>query len=441
MSHMKAAVVGAGWAGLAAATALREAGAHVTVFEAGRTPGGRARRVAQPGFDTMLDNGQHILLGAYTQTLALMRRLGRNPDTLLLRRPLRLASLDGLFRLSASALPPPWQGAVALLTARGLRWRDKLAAIRFVRSLQACNWKPLAVWTVAELLRHRRQPPAVVDQLWTPICLAALNTPPEEASAELFARVLQDALAGTSRDSDMLLPCVDLSSLWPDAATLHLTVRYHSTVRRMLIDSASVVVNDERFDTAVLAIPPQIAARLLEDAPPAQGMLELLRDLHSFDHQPIATLNLKLTRPWPLPEPMLMLRENPARNHWGQWIFDRSRLTGRGAELAVVASAARTLADIPKEAAIAALVEQIRGQAAVGGLPPLPAIEQSELYVEKRATFTARPRQPRPRNATPWPRLALAGDWTDTGYPGVLEGAVRSGLQAAEVLLAQRSSP
>jgi len=441
MSHMKAAVVGAGWAGLAAATALREAGAHVTVFEAGRTPGGRARRVAQPGFDTMLDNGQHILLGAYTQTLALMRRLGRNPDTLLLRRPLRLASLDGLFRLSSPALPPPWHGAAALLTARGLRWRDKLAAIRFVRSLQACRWKPLPVWTVAELLRHRRQPPAVIDQLWTPICLAALNTPPEEASAELFARVLQDALAGTSHDSDMLLPCVDLSSLWPDAATLHLTVRYHSTVRRMLIESGSVVINDERFDAAVLAVPPQIAARLLEDAPPAQGMTELLRDLQSFEHQPIATLNLKLAQPWPLPEPMLMLRENPERNHWGQWIFDRSRLTGRGAELAAVASAARTLADMPKAAAIAALVEQIRGQAAVGGLPAMPAIEQAELYVEKRATFTARPRQPRPRNATPWPRLALAGDWTDTGYPGVLEGAVRSGLQAAEALLAQRSSP
>jgi squalene-associated FAD-dependent desaturase len=436
MSHMKAAVVGAGWSGLAAATALREAGAHVTVFEAGRTPGGRARRVAQPGFDTMLDNGQHILLGAYAQTLALMRRLGRNPDTLLLRRPLRLASLDGFFQLTAPALPSPWHGAAALLTARGLSWRDKFAAIRFVRSLQACGWKPLSVWTVAELLRHRRQPAAVVDRLWTPICLAALNTPPEEASAELFARVLKDALAGPSRDSDMLLPCVDLSSLWPDAATLHLTVRYHSTVRHMLIDSDSVVVNDERFDTAVLAVPPQIAARLLDDAPPAQGTPELLRDLQSFDHQPIATLNLKLAQPWPLPEPMLMLRENPERNHWGQWLFDRSRLTGRGAELAVVASAARTLADMPKAAAVAALVEQIRGQAAVGGLPALPAIEQAELYVEKRATFSARPRQPRPRNATPWTRLALAGDWTDTGYPGVLEGAVRSGLQAAEVLLA-----
>jgi len=101
----------------------------------------------------------------------------------------------------------------------------------------------------------------------------------------------------------------------------------------------------------------------------------------------------------------------------------------------VVASAARALAGMSKEAAMAALVEQVREQAHAGGLPAMPAVEQSELFIEKRATFTARPRQPRPQNATPWPTLTLAGDWTDTGYPAVLEGAVRSGLQAAKVLL------
>ncbi|WP_154588646.1 FAD-dependent oxidoreductase, partial [Bordetella pertussis] len=99
---MKVAVIGAGWAGLAASVALREADAKVTVFEAGRTPGGRARRVVHPEFGDDLDNGQHILLGAYGETLALMRRLG-----LLMRRPLRLASLDGGFRLSAPPLPAP----------------------------------------------------------------------------------------------------------------------------------------------------------------------------------------------------------------------------------------------------------------------------------------------------------------------------------------------
>ena len=161
--------------------------------------------------------------------------------------------------------------------------------------------------------------------------------------------------------------------------------------------------------------------------------------LQSFDYQPIATLNLKLVQPWPLPEPMLMLREDRARNHWGQWLFDRSFLTGRNkqAELAVVASAAQALAEMPKTEAVAALIEQLRAQAADGGLPAMPAVEQAELFVEKRATFMARPRQPRPKNATPWPALALAGDWTDTGYPGVLEGSVRSGLQAAEALLAR----
>jgi len=436
----KAAVIGAGWAGLAAATALHEAGAHVTVFEAGRTPGGRARRVVQPGFDTLLDNGQHILLGAYTETLALMRRLGRNPDTPLMRRPLRLAGLDGRFRLSAPTLPSPWHGAAAILAARGLSWRDKFAAMRFVRSLQAGNWNPPAVWTVAELLRFRHQPDNLVEKLWTPLCLAALNTPPEEASAALFARVLEGTLAGGLRDSDLLLPCVDLSALWPDTATLQLTMRYHNTVRQLRIDEHSVIINNgERFEAAVLAVPPTIVTRLIEPALEAHGAgaQPLLQALRSFDYQPIATLNLKLAQPWSLPEPMMMLREDRERSHLGQWLFDRSRLSGRSAkaELAVVASAARALAGMSKEAAMAALIEQVREQARAGGLPAMPAVEQSELFIEKRATFTARPRQPRPQNATPWPALTLAGDWTDTGYPAVLEGAVRSGLHAAKVLL------
>src|SRR5690606_28005009 len=148
---MKAAVIGAGWAGLAACAALREAGAQVTVFEAGRTPGGRARRVVHPEFGSQLDNGQHILLGAYDQTLALMRRLGRNPAALLMRRSLRLASLDGRFRLAAPPLPAPWHAAAALLTARGLSWRDRLDAMRLMRGLKKMAWTPPRDWTVAQL--------------------------------------------------------------------------------------------------------------------------------------------------------------------------------------------------------------------------------------------------------------------------------------------------
>lgn len=437
----KVAVIGAGWAGLAASAALKEAGKDVTVFEAGRTPGGRARRVIHPDFGGQLDNGQHILLGAYDQTLALMRRLGRNPDTLLMRRPLQLASLDGRFRLSAPPLPAPLHAAAALLTARGLPWRDRFAALRLMRGLKKMAWRPPRDWTVTKLLAHFQQPDTLIEQLWAPLCLAALNTPRNEASASLYARILQDSLTGHRRHSDLLLPCVDLSALWPDAVALHAKMRYGATVRQLTPSALGIDINRERFDAAVLAVSPSVAARLLAQPLHEAGAPGLLNALRAFDYQPIATLNLKLATPWALPEPMMMLREDPARGHAGQWLFDRSRLTGRSqnGELAIVTSASRDLANENRDVVIGNLTAQVAEQAArhPARLPPMPKVTVAELFIEKRATFSAIPGLIRPLNTTPWSTLTLAGDWTDTGYPGVLEGAVRSGQRAAQILLSR----
>ncbi|MBB1626679.1 hydroxysqualene dehydroxylase HpnE [Achromobacter sp. UMC71] len=435
---MKAAVIGAGWAGLAASVALREAGAKVTVFEAGHTPGGRARRVFHDGFESPLDNGQHLLSGAYKHTLALMRRVGRNPDALLMRRPLRLASLDGRFHLSAPRLPAPLHMAVAILRARGLSWADRLATLRLMRGLRTMSWKPPRDWTVQQLLHYHAQSDTLIRQVWEPLCLAALNTPLATACAGLFARVLRDSLAGRREDSDLLMPCTDLSALWPDAAARLVTMRYGSTVRQLQPAEDGIDINQERFDAAVLAVPPAFAARLLEGPLRAAGATGLLDALRAFDYLPIATLNLRLAEPWRLPEPMMMLREEPARGHVGQWLFDRAQLAGdaQAGELAVVASAATTLTERNRQQSIEALIDQVAEQAAAypQRLPPMPEVSAAELFIEKRATFAAVPGLSRPLNTTPWPTLALAGDWTDTGYPGVLEGAVRSGLEAARVL-------
>ncbi|MFD4840557.1 hydroxysqualene dehydroxylase HpnE [Achromobacter sp. NPDC058515] len=435
---MKAAVIGAGWAGLAASVALREAGAKVTVFEAGHTPGGRARRVFHGDFDAPLDNGQHLLSGAYKHTLALMRRVGRNPDALLMRRPLRLASLDGRFRLSAPRLPAPLHMAAAILRARGLSWADRLATLRLMRGLKAMSWTPPRDWTVLHLLHYHQQSDVLIRQIWDPLCLAALNTPIATASAALFARVLRDSLAGAREDSDLLLPCTDLSALWPDAAARQVTMRYGSTVRQLLPSADGIDINQERFDAAVLAVPPTFAARLLDAPLREAGATGLLDALKAFDYLPIATLNLRLADPWRLPEPMMMLREDASRGHIGQWLFDRAQLAGdvKAGELAVVASAATGIGDRNRRQVIEAMIDQVAEQAAShpSRLPPLPEISAAELFIEKRATFAAVPGLTRPLNSTPWPTLALAGDWTDTGYPGVLEGAVRSGLQAARVL-------
>ncbi len=446
-SRRRVAVVGAGWAGLAAAVALHDGGCAVTVLEAGRTPGGRARRVVHPGFDLPLDNGQHILLGAYTDTLALMRRLGRDPRRLLARLPLALTSLDGAFRLRAPRLPAPLHAAVALLCARGLDGATRLAALRLMRGLQRARWEVPATDTVATLLARYRQPAPAVRWLWEPLCLAALNTPGAQASARLFAHVLRDSLAGRRAASDLLLPRADLSALWPDAAAALCDMRHGVTVRTVEPCADDVRIDGERYDAAILAIPPANALRLLGTmpvaAPDAPAHDELLAKLADFEYSPIATLNLRLAAPWRLPTPMMMLREDATRGHDGQWLFDRAALAGATArgELALVVSAAARLAGRlareGREPALAPLIEQVREQSAQGGLPTLPSVAHAELLVDKRATFLATPGLARPGNGTPWPRLCLAGDWTDTGYPGVLEGAVRSGQRAAARILGQ----
>jgi len=187
------------------------------------------------------------------------------------------------------------------------------------------------------------------------------------------------------------------------------------------------------------------AARLLAGPLREAGAEGLLAALKSFEYQPIATLNLRLSAPWRLPEPMMMLREDHARGHLGQWVFDRAQILGdaKAGELAVVVSAAAGIAETQRPQVIEALADQVAEQASAhpARLPPMPEPSAAELFIEKRATFAAVPGLSRPLNTTPWPTLALAGDWTDTGYPGVLEGAVASGLQAARVLNPRAQAP
>jgi squalene-associated FAD-dependent desaturase len=479
------AVIGAGWAGLAAATRLTQRGCDVTVFESAHEPGGRARRVAVEhaagnhspadiGFAADLDNGQHLLLGAYAETLALMRSLGIAPETALLRSPLRLVSADGRFALKAPAwLPAPLHVAVALMTARGFDWADKRSAVRLLNALRAAAFRP-AQRTVSELLAATRQTDRVTETLWRPLCLAALNTPLDDACARLFAVVLRDSLATTRADSDLLIPKVDLSALWPQAAAARCTMRYGHAVRSIaLVDpgkeasgangtwagSASVAgnwsaggagdavtdaaamsaaggveVDGLRFDQVVVAVPPVAAARMLSGLAHSDSLCDTLR---AFSYLPIATLTVRLAGPYRLPSPMMLLYDDPATGRDGQWVFDRGALLGlpgNRAELTIVISEASTLADRPRDTAIAQLVVQLREQLAAhpDGLPDLPDVTDASLIIEKRATFAAVPDLVRPANRTPWAAVTLAGDYTDTGYPATLEGAVRSGLAAAD---------
>ena len=433
---MKIAVIGAGWAGLAAAQSLKLAGFAPTVFEAAPLPGGRARRVDDATMGA-IDNGQHLLIGAYTETLKLIHQLQphRNEASLLLRLPLRLESASGRFCLHALRLPSPLHALYALLSAKGLSLSQRWRALQMIAICKRKQWRSAELQTVEQLLNSYQQNAVLRQYLWHPLCLATLNTPPQEACAQLFLNVLRDSLDAPSMHSDLLVPRVDLTALWPALAAEGMDMRYRHIVREVSVASGHVSVDTEIFDACMIAVPPYAVSRILRTTTYPEPLSLLQAQLQAFTYRPIATLTLQLEQDWRLPRPVMMLDENLALGQYGQWVFERKEKN----QLTVVVSDAEDFLKHERSTFVRSIAEQICQQVAQHARAklPMPTVTAHRLIVEKRATFNAIPGLARPTNKTAWPRLTLAGDWTDTGYPAVLEGAVRSGQRAAAVLIAQ----
>src|SRR5688572_5600040 len=213
MDH-RVAVVGAGYAGMAAAVALSHKGVPVTVFESGPLPGGRARRIVSQGHE--LDNGQHIFVGAYTELFRLMRTVGV-PAKALLRYPLEVRYAAN-FSLRARPLPAPFGLAAGVLLAEGVPLAERLGALRFMAALRRLRFRVDPDITVKQFLDDHGQHGGMRRYLWAPLCVSALNTPLDQASTNAFLAALRDTLAGGAEESDFLLPRVDLSRLFPEPA-------------------------------------------------------------------------------------------------------------------------------------------------------------------------------------------------------------------------------
>jgi len=420
------AVIGGGYAGLAAAITLTENGVRPVVFEAGKALGGRARRIEYRG--QILDNGQHILAGAYSELLRLMR-LVEVPGTALRRVSLRLSMPpDFLLNAPSKALfPGPLYMAWTLLTTKGLGVADRWAAIRFMLALKRLKYQVDARLTVAQLLTAQRQPQNLIDHLWQPLTISALNTPLASASAQVFANVLRDSLASDRNASDLLLPCVDLSALFPDPAANWLTkrggqVRVEARVKNIISADGgyrvSCIGDPEQFDAIILAVGPHQLGGLLAGLDPPR-----------LDYEPIVTVYFKFDCRIRLPEPMLGQAKGMA-----QWFFDRAALGSsctageeHGGLIAAVLSTSGPHMQLTQEA----LADHVLAELAQHVLQ-LPKPIWSKVISEQFATFACKPLADRPPVATPFPGAFRAGDYVAGDYPATLEGAVRNGIKAAE---------
>lgn len=447
---MKLAVVGGGWAGMAAAVSAADRGMEVTVFEATRQLGGRARAlsVTRPdGVEVTLDNGQHILIGAYSEALRLMAQVGVNLEQALMPLPLGLPYPDGSGLQTpawAARLPAPLDALAAIATARGWRWGERLALVNASLAWRRSNFTCAASLTVGALCT--RLPPRVMDELIEPLCVSALNLPAAQASAAVFLRVMRDALFGARvgpwAASSLLLPRVDLGALFPQTAAHWLQATHGRTSR--VVTGARVTAlqpaasgwrlsvlhdgqtQDHRFDAVVWATSASAVAQVLGAARQGDGRESVapLRDwaggAAALDFTAITTVYA-----WApgirLAAPMLALHCGPEAP--AQFVFDRGQLqpgdAGAAGVLAFVVSASQGERDSLEQA----VLQQAREQLGLHGLQPIQTV------VDKRATFACTPGLRRPPQAIA-PGLWAAGDYVDGPYPATLEGAVRSGLQA-----------
>lgn len=434
------AVIGAGWAGCAAAVELSRAGHKITLYESSRSLGGRARSVEMQGH--LLDNGQHILLGAYTETLCLLKTVGIDSRQALLRLPLQMrypAGCDGMDFVAAQ-LPAPLHLLVALLRAKGLSGSDRMALARFTSSARWMNWQLDTDCSVSELLDRFDQTNRLIKLMWRPLCIAALNTPPERASAQIFLNVLRDSLGAHRAASDMLIPRVDLSALFPQQAATFIeehggTIKTGASVQKLsrnnggwslMLDKAE----DEIYDAVVIATSATQAAILLAD-------LTMNPGIPSFAYEAITTCYLQYPAGTQLAAPFYALSDDPDAGCWGQFVFDRGQLDAVQSGLfAVVVSISTDAIELGHEALSAAIAAQI---AKALQMPQLAHPQWSRIISEKRATFSCTPALQRPQEKTEFPDLAVAGDYLASDYPATLESAVRSGVQAAKLLSAHFS--
>ena len=434
-------VIGAGFAGLSAAARLAGSGARVLVLEARSRLGGRATAFDDRESGELVDNGQHVLLGCYLETLGFMSRIGALGNVRV-ESNLSVTMIDRAgvkTRLTCPAVPAPLHLVAGLFEWDALGWTDRLAALRMAgplrrarrelmpgaREIAASPGETVEAWLI-----RNGQTARIREMLWEPLALAALNQPVGRAAAPVFARVLAEMFGPDPRLSAILLPAKPLHLMYAEPAREFIE-RHGGTVQtgapaRLTIDGhLQVEASGERWtpDAVIAAVPWFALPELIVGSP--AGLESVLRSAETMASSPIVTVNLWFDRPV-LDEPFVGL---PGRTM--QWVFDkRNVLGGSASHLSLVSSGASPIVAMSNPDLIAmALRELAEAIPSVRGA----RLVRGSVVREPRATFSLAPGQPaRPPVQTPVPGLFLAGDWIDTGLPATIESAVRAGHGAAE---------
>jgi squalene-associated FAD-dependent desaturase len=443
------AIAGGGLAGLAAGCALAEAGFHVSLFERRPYLGGRASSYQHPGTGEIVDNCQHVLLGCCTNLLDFYRRAGvedkiRWYEKLTFLEPGGRASV-----IAPSALPAPLHTAPAFLRADCLNFRDKMSIGRAMAALAPSTPGDRGE-SFLDWLKVHGQTERAIERFWKTILVSALNEDLDKVSVPYAAQVVRESFLKSAAAGRMGIPTVPLTDLYSTAGD-YIRERGGEIQFRASVESfrtAPFAVNvttngqEEKFDYLVLAVPFEVLGRMLPDSPAAAPLVAALGE---FSTSPITGIHLWFDRQISDLDHAVLLDRTI------QWMFHKSRLIAAresqardntnangngnsgGSYVELVVSCSRSLVEKSKAEIVEMAMKE--AQEFFPGAPDAILLK-STVIKEVHATYSPRPGidQYRPKPTTAWPRVFLAGDWTATGWPATMEGAVRSGYLAADAV-------
>jgi squalene-associated FAD-dependent desaturase len=440
--HATVGIVGGGIAGLAAGCALADAGFRISLFERRPFVGGRASSYEHPGTGEIVDNCQHVLLGCCTNLLDFYRRIGAVEKIRWFDRLTFIEPGGRRSEIGPSGLPAPLHTALSFLRASSLSWADKISISRAMLALMG-PLPPDSPKSFADWLREHHQTHGAIDRFWKVVLVSAINEDLDRISVRYGAQVFRESFLKSAEAGKMGVPTVPLSDLYSKAISYieqrNGKVHLRTSVEGVVAERESVVLQSsgtaERFDFVVLAVPHNALGKLL----PSQNgsgetSTQLQAQIAKFESSPITGIHLWFDRE------ITDLHHAVLLDRTIQWMFQKSKLQPQrqGAEQAgsyieLVVSSSKSLVGMGRQEILDLALRELAEF--------FPRVREAQLLKstvvkEVHATYSALPGSDsyRPQSRTPWPRVFLAGDWTATGWPATMEGAVRSGYRAAQAL-------